>query len=59
MVIDESKVQILVCPPIELEKLCFPPQDEVFPCHAISRQGVRKLTNNTNKPDSEIWLQPK
>ena len=59
MTIDSSKVTVLICPPVALTTLCFPPRDSKLECFAISENETFKLVNNTSKASKSVWLQSK
>lgn len=59
MKIDSSKVTVLICPPVALKTLCFPPRDSKLECLAVSHDGTWKLVNNTSKASRFVWLQSK
>lgn len=59
MKIDSSKVTVLVCPPVALNTLCFPPRDTKLECFAVSGDETLKLVNNPSKSSKPVWLQSK
>ncbi len=59
MKIDSSKVTVLICPPVALETLCFPPRDSRLECFAVSENGQKTLVNDTSKARKSIWVESK
>lgn len=57
MKIDSSEVTILICPPVELTTLCFPPRDTKVECFAVSDDGTHRLVNNRTNASKPVWVQ--
>ncbi|QDU73103.1 hypothetical protein Pan97_00700 [Bremerella volcania] len=59
MKIEPSKVTFLVCPPVSLNSLCFPPLESKLECSAVSENWQKTLINDTNKTRKSIWVESK
>ncbi|GAB5405068.1 MAG: hypothetical protein Aurels2KO_32990 [Aureliella sp.] len=59
MKIDASKVTFLICPPVDLPTLCYPPRNMKLECFAVSESATRKLLNNRSNASKPIWLESK
>ena len=59
MRIDPSAVTFLICPPVSLTSLCFPPRDSKLECFAVSEDRQITVVNDTSKARKSIWLESK
>lgn len=59
MTIDPSEVTFLICPPVSLTSLCFPPSDSRLECYAVSANGQKTLVNGTSKARKFVWVESK
>ncbi|HBE66760.1 MAG TPA: hypothetical protein DDW52_01295 [Planctomycetaceae bacterium] len=59
MKIEPSKVTFLVCPPVSLNALCFPPRDSELECLAVSEDGQRRLISDASKTLRSPWVEAK
>ena len=59
MKIEPSEVTFLICPPVSLTALCFPPRDSKLECFAVSENGRKTLVNDASKARKSIWVEAK
>lgn len=59
MKIKSSEVAFLICPPVALTALCFPPRDAELKCYVVSEDKTLTLVNDRGKSRKFIWVESK
>ncbi len=55
--IDPAKTTFLVCPPVSLTSLCFPPREGRLRCFAVSEDGRAEFASVTGNVRKSIWVE--